>query len=364
MKNNSLHTWILAGSLIAIGTSCDPTPEPSSNEVEETDRTLFSQIDYAFSNTAKVWRGYEFSSFPQYYLARETENATPQRGFLVNPVNEVPGATRIPEENAQGLNVYRFDAEMKAANRKLKRGNGFYDYDYPINDGAYYVQVYNQGEVERRGTSSIELAVHEVFHAFQNTWAYPENSMQDEKNYPITRDLLPLQLMEVEIAKKMPGEADLAAIDKYLSMYVAIRSRSIELDPTADQLVKNMANNQELGEGTAKYVEYMVAKDLFATFDTSFEEVEVRAIDSKDGVRGYFAWGIWYGTGAAVTYMLKQKGVDVESKAKEGINLYQMAVEALSLTAAQRADYLAQAKAEFGWDTILKTEADRLLALK
>jgi hypothetical protein len=190
-----------------------------------------------------------------------------------------------------------------------------------------------------------------------------QGAIQDEDNYPINNQLLPLQLMTLAISKKFPTETNAENITKFLSMYVAIRSKEMELDPTSNKLVKNMANPQEQGEGTAKYVDYEIGKQLFTNFDETYDVTSTESITTKSEVRSYFAWGIWYYTGASVVYMLKQKGVDVETEVKNGKTLYDIANETVNLTDAQKETFLDQAKSEFNYNTTIMTETDRLLGL-
>jgi len=148
-----------------------------------------------------------------------------------------------------------------------------------------------------------------------------------------------------------------------LSMYIAIRSKEIEVDPSSKKLVKNMANSQEVSEGTAKYVDYTLSKDLFENFDKTYEVMSLGDITSKKEVRSYFAWGIWYSTGAAVVYMLKQKGVNVEEGVKNGKTLYQLASETMNLTNSQKESFLNLARTEFEYSTTIINETNRLLSL-
>lgn len=344
------------------GPITDPTTPTA--KVEPIDKTFFAQIKYANENSTKVWVGYDFSSFPMYYIYREKDGSSPLRGFLVNAPDGIADAVKVAGADANGIKVFRYDAKMEDANEVLKKGNLVFEFDYDIDSNNHYLQAYNEDGVNRSGTSALELGFHEVFHKYQNDWGPIPGQIQDEDNYPINEQLLTLQLMLVEIARKMPGETDSANIDKYLSMYVAIRSKEMELDPTRDKLVKNMANAQESIEGTARYVDFTIAKGVFSNFDTSYEEQPSGSISSKSEMRDYFAWGMWYGTGAAATYMLKQKGVNVENEVEKGRTLFDIANATLALTDAQKNEFLERAKLEFDHNTTMTEEANRLLALK
>jgi hypothetical protein len=145
-------------------------------------------------------------------------------------------------------------------------------------------------------------------------------------------------------------------------MYVAIRSKEMELDPSKDKLVTNMANWQENGEGTAKYVEYMLGQNIFNNYPKTFDADVIKDIKDSEQMRMYFTWGIWYGTGASVVYMLKNMGVEVEELVKDGKALFSMSEELLKLTPKQKEEYLNLAREEFDWKDI-ELETKRLLEL-
>ena len=201
-----------------------------------------------------------------------------------------------------------------------------------------------------------------MFHVYQNNWTSVTGALQDEANYPINKDLLALQLLTSEISKKMPNETDADQIQKYLEMYVAIRTKEMEIDPSSQLLVKNMANSQEHTEGTAKYVEAIVSLNTISGFTIDFGGQESSTIQSNSSVREHFAFGIWYDTGAAVTYMLEKKGLDFEADAEDGMTLYDIAKSTVNLTQAQLDTKLQDAKNEFDWSAI-ETEAQRLVDL-
>lgn len=362
-----LHFTVFPVVLLTLFVGCssnDPKKvTPSPDKLEEIDKTFVAHIKHAEDETAKntIWRGYDYSTFPQYFIYRDKNKQT-KRGLLINPHKTISGATRITDATAKDVAVFRYDAEMAKLSDDLKKGNDLFTFSYKVSGSGYYGQVYDDEGIAYNGSSSIELAVHEVFHKYQDKWKSASGHVQDEANYPINNQLLPLQLLTMEIAKRLPAETNQATLDDYLAMYVAIRSEEIKLDTSPKKLVKNMANWQENYEGTAKYVEYMVSKDLFSDFAKSFEVTSTESMKTKSDMRGYFAWGIWYYTGASVTHLLKSKGVNVEAAVEEGKTLYDLASETLNLTDAQKAVALQKAKDVFGWSNLV-TESNRLLAL-
>ena len=333
------------------------------------DQKLFKQLKYVNDNSDKIWPGYDFSSYPKYFVFEDSLEDPPlRRGYLFDPKREVTDAKKIADEYNQGANVYRYDKAIEQASSALQRQ--LFDMRFNIDDEDYYMQAYNKDQVEGKGIhNAAELPAHELFHMFQyDVWKHDLTLYrQDADKYPITLELLPLQLMVREIAKKMPREKNPEAIDKYLSMYVAIRSEAMALDPTPEKMVENMANSQERLEGSAKYLEHYLGKEIFTASDfTSFYSgPDYTSLSSKESVKQFFAWGIWYYTGAGVVYMLKQKGVnDLEDQLKNGKTLYQIAEALLNLSAEEKEMFLEQAKTEFDYTATIRPESERLLALE
>ncbi len=327
------------------------------------DQVLFKQLKQAgdLYDKNEIWEGYDFSKRNQYFVFKDA-NDKAIRGYLINPHKEIAGATKVVSDNSEGLNVYRYDALAEKAKAELATGNGAYTFDFKIEGTDYYTQSYTEKEVKDIENGSLVLATHEVFHMFQfDKWK--AFGAQDEENYPLTKELLALQILETKIAEKFPMEQNKTEIKKYLEMYVAIRSKEIDIDPSKDKLVKNMANAQETFEGTARYVEFMAAKEVLTDFNPKFYQENTNYLQSKRDVRETFAFGIWYGTGAALAYMVDESSETIESECIKGVSLYDQAAKIVNLSAAQKANKLAAAKAEFGW-TEIQTEAARLVALK
>jgi len=360
------------GSLLCLGLlfSCskddgdDTNPNQDTVTMGEIDKTFFSQVKKSADEYDKnvIWNGYQFSKQSMYFV-NVNSSGIPIRGFVINPSKVIDGMVKIPDTESNGLNLYRFDKEMNNLKDALANGNELFEFTHKIEGDSYYAQVYNETEV--KDLTSISVAVHEVFHIYQiygNNWQDAEGLLQDEKNYPITSELLPLQIMIGKIAEKMPQETNTNRIKKYLEMYVAIRSEEMRLDPTPQNLVKNMANNQEDAEGSAQYIEYTNAYNVFPEFKDPFEQMHLENLTKPEHVRDLFAFGLWYGTGAAVIYMLDNQGVDYAKEIVTNKTPFDVANDFLNLDQTQKEKALQDAKDEFNWTEIVN-ESTRLLNL-
>lgn len=372
LKASSLGAimFCMVALLASCGSENDPAPttNPPDNtgggqsvSVTDTDRTLFKQVKQAgdIYDQNTIWNGFDFSKRGMYYVWRDASGEA-ARGYVINAHQEISGATKIEGDQAEGLSVYRYDAPLAAAQSSLKSGNDAFEFTFNINGGKYYLQAYTDASVMDNANGAILLATHEMFHVFQESWV--SFGIQDEHNYPINKDLLALQMLTARIAEKFPAETDKAVIRKYLQMYVAIREQEMSLDPSADKLVENMANAQENFEGTARYVEYEMAKQVLSGFNRPFSQEDFSSISTADEVRQTFAFGIWYGTGSAVTYMIDNLTDNIETECIKGVSLYDQASSLLNMSTSEKATALEAAKGEFNW-TNITAEAERLAKL-
>jgi len=335
--------------------------------LETIDITFFKHLKQAFDlvDQNEIWLGYDMSTQPQYYIYKDA-NGNPKRGYLVNPQDVPSSATKIVGDNASGLDLYRYDEQITAANTELANGNELYSFDFIVNTKKYYLQKYTDTEVTSNNELSVGVAIHEIFHVYQfNKWPFTENTIQDQNNYPLEQDLLALQILNLYVTGKMPTETNTDNIQKYLEMYVAIRSKEIETDTSTEQFVKNMANEQEKGEGTAFYVERITGSQIESAYVADFSDVGI--LDFIDGsaneVRNFFAFGIWYKSGGSVIHMLKSLNVaNIETQIESGKTPFDIANEYTNLTQAQKAARLQEAKDEFNWNSIY-TQAGQLSSL-
>ena len=365
-----LATFFLILSVFFV--SCDkdedvPTPK-AYGKAEAIDIAFFDQIKKVGDEFDKgeIWKGYNFSKMPMYIAYRDKDKKL-VRGYLINPHKELEGALEVESKVAKGLtNVYRYDKEMSRLNDVLTKGNGIFDFMFIIDNVKYYAQVYDNQEVNRG--DGIVLALHEMFHVYQinSGWKEPEGSIQDQDSYPINKDLVALQIMASKIGELFPGETDKAVIKDYLKMYVAIRSKEMEIDPSPRKMVKNMANSQENHEGSAKYIEFLCARNILPEYKKQNPTLSLgiqNYLTTKDDVKGHFAFGVWYDTGAAAIHMLKTLGTDIEAELPKEHTPFDIASKLLNMTDAEKAEALQKAKDKFDW-TAIQEKATELVQLK
>lgn len=335
---------------------------------EEVDMTFFEHIQGMGEVYAKndFYTGYNFTELPSYIIYL-TESGAVERGFVINPQTDIPGAIKLDEEMSMGLNVYRFDDQMDAALARLESGNGYYTFDYSINGESYYLQKYTDKDVSNY--NAIDFMTHEMFHKFQfDIWDYRSNWTQDEDNYPFTQELLELQILVSEIFKELPNIDDKEVLWDKLTQYVAIRTREIEIDPSDKKLILNMELEQERIEGGAEYIEIMGARENFIDrsdqtflFFPGYAPLE-QHFNSFADVKSYFASSIFYDTGASALYCIYQTCREELDKIVSETP-YGIASKTMKLTPEQVDQAIERAKSSVDWAAIQK-KASKLMELK
>jgi len=316
----------------------------------------------------QLWGGqYRFDTWPL-YIVDVTGSDSPQ-GYLVNPPSVPAEARRVTGEAAQGLTVYRYDDRATQASRT---DNDLFDFFFDV-DGAEYsmmlIDDWGAATLENGSGDWIMTLVHETFHAYQiTTWRDPAGYIQDEQGYPITTDIVALGLLETKIVSAAYKTTDREDTERYLRMFVAARTEKMRVDPSPQQLVRYMDNPQEHGEGSARYIEVKMMEVFDPEFPARLFELYVDmtlewGFESAADVRDYFAFGMWYETGAIVLRMMDTLGIDYVDALAAGQTPYDIAADHFSMSDAQLGAALGDAQTEFDWSGI-QSEAQRYAALR
>lgn len=319
----------------------------------EVDRELFRQIkglgDIFAENT--IWRGYDYRSYGQYLVHITPEG--PDRAFLINPQQLPAGAIKLGENENQGLaSVYRYDLNMQEAYDYLfgPQGNEVFTFDFQIQGSGYYLQAYTDdlSAGMQDPSMTVSYSTHELFHRFQDEWEWVPEAQQDFDNFPLTSELLELQILCQEVLQNLPdAELDKNQLRNLLLQYVAIRSRELAIDPTSKKLIRNHELYQEQMEGSARFIETMSNRQFFSSDQYEarfgFSLLEFWA-GSKEDVRSLVGQSVYYGTGGSAIYLLYRLGYPIEQM-QLGKTPFDLAMDYLRPTSSEMEAALQQAYA-------------------
>ena len=165
---------------------------------------------------------------------------------------------------------------------------------------------------------------HEAFHAVQlsPSWKQLDNS-QDIEGYPLDETHLALIMLEDAALKMAVKQQETQTGDaEYLRYFIAVREERIRLYREVTQL--DFA--QERGEGTARYIEHRLGKLLQHpefNLDTFGDQLEFQEI-GESGIRDTAAFGRFYGTGAAISFLLDELNIPWKERVEQGESPYQV----------------------------------------
>jgi len=386
IKDSKMKEKLLVTTLVFCLMACNGNEDKNTTSTTSTSPTtaateLATVLDEKFLmqikktmdvvESQKLWPGYDYKSVPQYFIRRES--GSPVTAFVINPQTTIDNAQQLGKNESQGLNVLQFEESMLSANDKLKTGNDAYDYDFKIDGKGYYIQSYSKGEVEILDpivTSAFSLAVHEVFHAYQgknfkNPPHYEQLDFNKFAQYPLNNELLSLQLMLMDTLKEFPVDATSQEEAKIaLKKYYMIIHEMLKRDPTAHSgfqtgLIYTHGLGQELYEGSALYIDKMasrkvldVTKDSKFIFHLPFEMDKISdgyaTLKTQKDVIDYFAFQVFYYTGANVIWLLSQAGYDLK-ELEGGIYPYDAAKGYLKMSEVEEMNLLAELKQSARW---------------
>lgn len=345
----------------------DNEPMQAPPELSEYDRAAIGKISVIAQVAESYFRGYDFSYTHPTYLIIQSPVSDDITGYLINPHVVPEKARKLTNQDSKGLNIYSYDEETDEVRAAIN--DGLFSLDFTWRDrsilvvnfqkfeGSFYLDYKDQNDNGIPG-----LFIHELFHVFQfATWDVSLH--QDE--YPVSLELLELSLLQFDLMTDAYF-VDESEYTQYLRYYVAIWDKMISIDPSEDKLVLNMGTNQELVEGTARYIEHFSLKGtFFPTINNDpthgFAEFLDNATTALEVERTLF-FRAWYHQGAIATHMLKSLDVDVETKFFFGETPYQVAKTYLAMTEAELATELEAAKAQVTWADY-QTRAQQLLEI-
>jgi len=354
--------------------------------------SLTNEVDRAFIRQLKAYSDilantgfiddFPLQRYPMYFI-QKNNNGSHVRGYVLNPESNLSGATKLGNNESLGLNLYRYDAAVRSASNSLSNGNGLYDFDFNINGKRnYYLQEYERGGVLGfNGLSNINTVVHEAFHDHYQTvepstnssWQWRSNAIQDEANFPITKDLLELQILMTEILKNLPNVSSTAQVTELMKQYLAIKSREMAIDPTSRKFIKNMELEQERLEGSAHYIEILTSREFsrLNEGDPAYTEYGYSALDknmpffleflghrpldadiqSKRDLRSIMAFDLPYAIGAASVYgihKINHRQLDALKRQTP----YEILDGMLNLSQREKDQALAAAKSSVDWSRV------------
>ncbi len=325
----------------------------ASTELDQTDTQLFERTAQLFdlfeTQSGEIWNeDYRLDQMALMYV--RTDGVNDQYAYLINhpTAAELDGAqlVELPEE-LDLPDVYRFD-EIPNASRVAQ--NPHFDFNAPIAGEETYVMKYTTPQVDEFASPvshdwSLYVA-HEGLHDDQDEWNETPSNGQDTAGYPLEADHIALIMLENEVIKAALTAEDEATREQAIKQFVAVRQTRINRWDS----VRLLDLPQEQIEGTARYIEHTLGSllDYDRTNLTSFAESIYPVPETR--VRESLAFGRFYETGAALTHLVDQVGIENWTLAIEnGQSQFDLLADHYGMTDAELEKMLDEAKATYSF---------------
>ncbi|KPV94780.1 hypothetical protein AN214_03187 [Pseudoalteromonas sp. P1-9] len=334
MKKFGLVTCILATIVGCNSESSNNGDKPptTSGTASKIDETFFHQIKNAGQHQTP-WQGYQFDKVGMYLI--HAENKQVKNAYIVNAKETIQDAVAL--DNDYGIDVNQLNDMSVTAHDKLLEGNGLFDFYYKIKNHQYYLQSYSEQSVNISDmliTPAITLAYHEAFHIYQHN-AFKQPAGRDQLDfdefwkYPLDEEMVTLKVMLLALMSDLPNKMlNSEETLQFIKQYIVLTEEMMRIDSsrTGDAStgwVYKHSLGQELFEGSALYVDVMMSREVIASHKNKpfsllnplildKEQYGYKQISSKKDKEQYFAFNMFYESGASIIWLLHQYGVDLK----------------------------------------------------
>lgn len=357
-SHSLLHLSCLVGIVIFLAGCGSDDSQEIVRFNSELEKEVITKLDHISDEAENIWPGYGLPHILPIYIVFNDPIIGQQVGYILNPPANIPDGSLLVDGTFNNLPVYRNDILVDKM-KELGIDNRLFSFDLLVEGVTYFYA--NHGFQPKNAyldfkdfdNNNVALfTVHEMFHLLQleyEKWDISEWK-QDFFGYPLTEEIIALNLLLSDISTN-------AYMDKngdFLEVYVAIRQRQMEIDPSSQSLVQSFTLITEMIEGSARYVEHFAAlNSVYPTINIdpthSFKaQLDTVAHDALLA-RQILVQRIPYHVGAIVIKRLADEGVEVHTAFKTGITPY---ILSRNLTAKASEDYTAileQLKTKVDW---------------
>jgi hypothetical protein len=346
---------LLICCLIVLMACNDDRERTSYASVTAQEKTVFEKLALISPEANNIWSDYHSLTQQPAYLIFTDLSGKGIKGYVLNaPKSFTNNMLPVDPEEAFGLSLFQSNDFLTAAETSIGEG-GIYTIDLDLNGTTFfamkdfYIENFYNNYKDQDNNFTPLVMTHEMFHMYQfDNWDLPDDWVQDFYGYPTDKEQIALHLLLFELMKRsyfIDNELDKI---EYLKYYVSLRTEMITKDTSTAKLVKSMGTNQELIEGTARYVEHFAAlHSIYPSINqdpTHGWEGYLNDVADNTSLRVALAVRIWYHVGAAATNLLKEAGVDIENAYKTGKTPFEVASDYLKLSNEDLTEYLQSAK--------------------
>lgn len=297
-----------------------PTNEPTAAPTNEPASTasaapsllggpaIIEGIDPTYANADGVWPGFVPNEHPVVLAVRDDNDDVVGAITLNHPAPDAIGDATELDTSGLTINSAHEITNLDDAQRQILQRVEPFDFARDIGGVDSFAmmaggtdQFFDPTEPEYAAT-----LVHEMFHRYQIV-AFTPGGFQDVEGYAYTAENMTLALLE-DRALLAALNADTPETQSEAARHAAA-IRLVRLD--ADSRV-SLDGDQEVVEGTARYIEHRTAVANGGTYHTAdnYDAGLVTDLASIGPAKEHFGFGRFYATGAAQMKLLDDLGIE------------------------------------------------------
>lgn len=333
---------------------CQTGIDNTDKEMLQRTAQMYAQFE---TNYEKIWRSsYRLDKTPIMYVRRA--NNRDQCAYLINhpKANQMAGAELVNLPEGVNLPLTYRTSTIPEANKIGKIEN--FDFNFDLQGTPTFIMKYvaigsspEEGSAPNSHDWTLFVA-HEGMHNFQNptTWQTLPGE-QDIAGYPLVAEHIGLIILEDKLITQalsiLNNNGDNASLDVVLRQMIAVRKT--RMNGWSEVALLDLP--QEQVEGTARYVEHRLGSLL------GFDRINLNSFQLEPvpeaKIRASMAFGRFYGTGAALGYILDKKGISWHQLMEQGKAQFQLLEAEYPMDSVTIAAELAQAKSAHDFEAIM-----------
>ena len=328
-------------------------PPARNDAIAQDDWTVaaIANLALGYSASLDVWPGYDPREHPSVAVHKSGVGAVESALAINFPYPERLGeATAISVVGTPFASLHRID-QVSPAMTGIFAEIPHFEFNADLAGVDSFVMIAGGGD-EFLNPAHVDWTaafIHEMFHRYQVARFRGPLGDQDVENYAYTADNLALATLEERALVDAVTAEGATARETASRRFAAIRLVRWQADARVV-----LDNDQERFEGSARYLEHRLAggDTRFTYHDGNYEIDLVGDPDAVqefgESVKGYYGFGRFYATGAAILRVLDLLGaVGVAEAVTEEQSPAEVLIEHLGVTLAEAPQLVADARAVY-----------------
>ena len=326
-------------------------PADSADDESPTDGTagldlqeIVRRIGDGYQRIDGRWPGFVPTEHPT-VLALKTSDGELDGALAINfpDPNALGDAQELSTEGTNIGSVHHITNLIEAD--KLADLSGF-DFHMKIGDVDSFAMEAGGPDSFFTPTTNDYVAtlLHEMFHRWQDESFSGNISSQDVEGYAYTADNIELAALEDRALIDAAGATTDADREAAARRFAGLRLARI----AADDRVGELDTDQERFEGTARYIEHLLAgtDEDYSSFTENDYSVDLFADPAElPGIKEHYGFGRFYASGASILGLLDALGAEgVTAKIEGGFSPAEVLIDFMSVTDADAPGLVEEAK--------------------